>query len=197
VKLLPPPGSSRNRQLVLLIVLIVGAAYVVSCVSSGLSARVSNAPGTPAAAVAPASNMGKAATAWTPSSSQKTMPEALELDKLDSAGEPSDTTRNPFRFGTKPPPPAPPVVVRPPVPAAPPGPPPPPPIPPIPLKFIGRMVLDKQIVAVLSDTKGTVFRAMEGQVVDGRYRVVKIGEESLVIEYVNGTGRMTLPLRGS
>jgi hypothetical protein len=42
-----------------------------------------------------------------------------------------------------------------------------------------------------------VFRALEGQVVDGRYRVVKIGEESLVIEYVNGTGRMTLPLRGS
>jgi hypothetical protein len=126
------------------------------------------------------------------------MPEALELAKLDSAGEPTETTRNPFRFGVKPPPPAPVAPVRPVAPPAPPpGPPPPPPVPAIPLKFIGRMVLDKQIVAVLSDTKGTVFRALEGQVVDGRYRVVKIGEESLVIEYVNGTGRMTLPLRGS
>jgi len=196
VKLLPPPGSSRNWQVVLLIGLFAGAAYAVSRAANGSSARVSNVSVKPAAAVAPASNIGKAAAASTPAP-QRTMPEPLELDKLDSAGEPSDTTRNPFRFGTPPPPPAPPVAVRPAVPAAPPGPPPPPPIPPIPLKFIGRMVLDRQIVAVLSDTKGTVFRAMEGQVVDGRYRVVKIGEESLVIEYVNGTGRMTLPLRGS
>jgi hypothetical protein len=181
----------------LLIVLLTGAVYALSRAGSVPSARVSTASGKPAAAAASASNSGKATAASTPPAPQKTMPEALELDKLDSAGEPSETTRNPFRFGVKPTPPTPPVAVRPTAPAAPPGPPPPPPIPPVPLKFIGRMVLDKQIIAVLSDTKGTVFRAIEGQVVDGRYRVVKIGEESLIIEYVNGTGRMTLPLRGS
>jgi hypothetical protein len=37
---------------------------------------------------------------------------------------------------------------------------------------------------------------MEGQIIDGRYRIVKIGEESIVMEYVNGTGRQTLQLRG-
>ena len=35
----------------------------------------------------------------------------------------------------------------------------------------------------------------EGQIIDGRYRIVKIGEESLIIEYANGTGRTNLPLR--
>ena len=34
-----------------------------------------------------------------------------------------------------------------------------------------------------------------GAMQDGRYRIVKIGEESLVIEYANGTGRTVLPLR--
>jgi hypothetical protein len=64
------------------------------------------------------------------------------------------------------------------------------------LKFIGRVVLpDKRVVAALSDNKGSVFEATEGQVVDGRFRVVKIGEESLIVEYVNGTGRTTLPMR--
>ncbi len=53
----------------------------------------------------------------------------------------------------------------------------------------------RRVVAVLADSKDTVLRGLEGQILDGRYRIVKIGEESLVIEYVNGTGRTTLPLR--
>jgi hypothetical protein len=33
-------------------------------------------------------------------------------------------------------------------------------------------------------------------VIEGRYRIVKIGVESIVMEYVDGTGRQTIPLRG-
>ena len=93
-----------------------------------------------------------------------------------------------------------PAYVPPPAPVAPPVPagPPPPRVDPITLKFIGRIVLpDKKVVVTLSDGKGNIMSATEGQVVDGRYRIVRIGEESLVIEYLNGTGRATLALRGS
>jgi hypothetical protein len=72
----------------------------------------------------------------------------------------------------------------------------PPPVPPIALNFIGRVAYPGgKVEAVLSDGKGQVWRAIEGQIVDGRYRVVRIGEESLLIEYVNGSGRTSRPLR--
>jgi hypothetical protein len=125
------------------------------------------------------------------------MPQPVALGKLEPVPEEPATARNPFRFGTKPPPPAPPAPAYVP-PAQPAGPPPPPPVPPIPLKFIGRIVTpDKHVIASLSDGRGNALRGMEGQIIDGRYRIVKIGEESIVMEYVNGTGRQTLQLRGS
>jgi len=74
----------------------------------------------------------------------------------------------------------------------PPGPPPPPPIP---LKFIG--IVEKQgfKVAAMSDCRSTYYGS-EGEIVDGRYRLVRIGIESLVIEYVDGRGRTTVRLEG-
>ena len=81
-------------------------------------------------------------------------------------------------------------------PAVPTGPPPPPPIPPITLKFIGVISSDSiGKIAGLSDGK-FVYRGREGQTIEGRYRIVKIGEESIQIEYVNGTGRQTIRLSG-
>jgi hypothetical protein len=53
-----------------------------------------------------------------------------------------------------------------------------------------------QKLAALSDCKGGTWSAREGQVVDGRYRVIKIGLESVVIEYVDGKGRQTLRVDG-
>lgn len=126
------------------------------------------------------------------------MPQALKLERLEPVPDSPSATRDPFRFGVRPPPPpppAPPYVPPPPPPR--PAAPPPPTVPPIRLTFVGRVVQpDKRVVAVLSDGKGGLFRTLEGQVVDGRYRVVRIGEESLLIEYLDGTGRMTVPLRG-
>jgi hypothetical protein len=120
--------------------------------------------------------------------------EALEA----SRPAPGEIDRNPFRFQPKAPPPQargqglPQVVQS--GPAIAPGPPQPPPID---LKFMGFVdhpTLGK--VAAFSDCKGLTAEGQEGKVVDGRYRVVKIGVESVVIERVDGSGRRTLPLSG-
>jgi len=50
-------------------------------------------------------------------------------------------------------------------------------------------------IAALSD--GTfVYHGREGDVIEGRYRIVKIGVESIVIEHVDGRGRQTIRLTG-
>jgi len=48
------------------------------------------------------------------------------------------------------------------------------------------------MLAALTDCKGYAYAAREGEVVDGRYRVVKIQVESVILEYSNGTGRTTV-----
>jgi hypothetical protein len=131
----------------------------------------------------------------------------VRLDALKQPPpEPTEADRNPFRFQPKAPPPPPPapIVVRQPqavaptVPAGPPPPPPgPPPPPPIPLKFIGTLEgKGPGKVAIFSDGQGMPQYGHEGDVVLGQYRVVKIGVESVVMEYADGRGRQTIPLRG-
>lgn len=116
---------------------------------------------------------------------------------------PEAAGRDPFRSGSPPPGPKPPsgtpgpvAPTPPPAPAINPGPPQPPPPPPIVVKFIG-VVSRKNIgkVAILSDGKN-VYYGREGEIVDGRWRIVSIGEESLQIEYVDGRGRQTVRLTG-
>jgi hypothetical protein len=191
MRLLPPPGAQRTRQLALLALLLVVMVVV------GFKYYGQELGGTTTAppATGPVSQ-AKAGPA-TPAASSRTLPQPVQLERLEPVPEPTDTARNPFRFYVPPPPPPPPRVnVAPPPPPAPAPPPGPPPIPPIPLNFIGRVEgTDGKIIASLSDGKGTIFVATAGQIVDGRYRVVSIGQESLMIEYVNGTGRRTLPLR--
>jgi hypothetical protein len=62
---------------------------------------------------------------------------------------------------------------------------------PIPLRFVSIVQTPTGLVAGLSDGK-SVFAAREGDVVEGRWRIVKIGAESLVIERIDGTGRQTI-----
>ena len=122
----------------------------------------------------------------------------VHLEALQAARPgPDDAERNPFRFQAKaaPPPslealkPKEPVVTTPVVPAVPPP-------PPITIKFIGTVEKQGLKVAAFSDCKGYTDYAKEGDIVDGRYRLIKIGVESIVIEYVNGTGRTTIRLEG-
>ena len=121
----------------------------------------------------------------------------VRLEALQEARpDPGKVERDPFRF--KPiPPPAPSPVSRPPGPEGPVGPPPPSPVPQLPLKLMGFVELPSGLkLANLSDCKGNTWSVREGEDVDGQYRLVKIGLESVVIEYINGKGRQTLGVNG-
>ena len=117
--------------------------------------------------------------------------------------------RNIFRFPPPPAPPMPPEQSRPNVPVAPtpmvnlepPKPVGPPPISNF-IKFIGIAETASGKIGAFStwdpqtrECKAT-FPGREGEVVEGRYRVVRIGIESAQLEYLDGTGRTTLPLNG-
>jgi hypothetical protein len=110
--------------------------------------------------------------------------------------EPEDTIRNPFRFKPKPPPPPPPsAAMHPAGPEAvlPAGPPPPPRIA---LKFIGTFESPgKGVVANLKDDRG-IYRGVVGDTIEGRYRIMKIGVESIDLAYLDGSGRQTIRLSG-
>jgi hypothetical protein len=119
----------------------------------------------------------------------------VRLDVLQALRAQEDGTRNPFQLGVRPAPPAPP-----------PGPPAPvlspvvtaPGVPPIPLDYIGRIDLPRGrgLVAVLSDNRGNVFHGREGDVIEGRYRVLRVGPDSTDLAYLDGRGQQTFALSG-
>jgi hypothetical protein len=69
-------------------------------------------------------------------------------------------------------------------------------VPPITLKFIGVVQAKEGSVAVFSDGRD-VFYGREGDVIEGRYRIIKIGVESVEMSYVDGRGRQRIPLSGT
>jgi hypothetical protein len=75
---------------------------------------------------------------------------------------------------------------------------PPPPPPPIPLRFIGFLQPRDAAgrVAVLSDGRGNVFNGKEGDVIEGRYRLLRVGNDSADLIYLDGRGRQTIRLSG-
>ena len=130
----------------------------------------------------------------------------LRLERLhDEREELPESNRDPFRFRPKAPPPAParngsattttpapraPEFLPPPQPS---GPPPPPPIP---VKFFGVLTLRGERVATFSDTRGNTFYGKEGDIIEGRYRVLRIGPDSVELAYLDGRGRQTIRLTG-
>ena len=120
----------------------------------------------------------------------------LNLDRLRAdGGELETSTRDPFRFRPKPPPPAPrvqapPVVIAPPVET---GPPPPPPIP---LKYFGVITLSGQRVAAFADGRGNTFNGKEGDILEGQYRLLRIGADWVEVAYLDGRGRQTIRMTG-
>lgn len=119
----------------------------------------------------------------------------LALDRLRTVGgQLRDSARDPFRFRPKPPPPAPRVVQAPVfTPPVPQGPPPPPPIP---LKFFGVMTVNGQRSAAFIDERGNRFDGREGDVLEGRYRLLRIGPDSVDLAYLDGRGRQSIRLTG-
>ncbi|MGE0392825.1 MAG: hypothetical protein AB7I25_10580 [Vicinamibacterales bacterium] len=128
----------------------------------------------------------------------------LQLGRLNQTlPAPVEGTRDPFRYSVTPAAPKPAVAPRrpmlgPPVPLPPPPPAPVPPPPPIPLKFMGlvEMAARGGKVAVLSDSRGGVFYGREGDIIDGRYRLLRVTADQAELAYADGRGRQALRLSG-
>ena len=74
------------------------------------------------------------------------------------------------------------------------APPPPPPPPPIPLKFYGFTGNKSGPKEVFLSKGDDIFIAKEGQIIDRRYKIIKIGPNSVEVEDVLTNNRQTLPL---
>ena len=126
--------------------------------------------------------------------------ERVRLDALAVAhAGPEAGRRDPFRFVAARPP-APVKIVTPPPPGSLGGPPlvqGPPQAPPMLLKFIGVLKSSgKSTIAVLTDGKD-VFYGREGDTIEGRYRIERIGVESIEMAWADGRGRQVIRLSGS
>ena len=181
---------------------VAGVLGIVAIIVWSSGGSVSTAPAT-VARRAPAPQQA-------PGGEGAQAPDKVNLEALKGGrNEPVDSSRNPFRFRPPPaPPPPPPAPPRPPITpgmpgnggplgpggaAVPSGPPPPPTIP---LKFIGIVTQGSTRLAVLSDGKGTPQSGKEGQTILGQYVILKIGNESIEMAYVDGRGRQTIRLTG-
>lgn len=156
--------------------------------------------------VAPATTEVPAAASNTPAATPRgaeplqALPEAIKLAALKDVREETIGPRDPFGFGAPPrapEPPAPPprpIVPQPEAPRQPVG---PPPRPPIPVKFLGLAEDPSRPGKLVSlSISGAVMVVREGDVVDGKYRLVKVGLESIVMAYLDGQGQQTIRLGG-
>lgn len=82
-------------------------------------------------------------------------------------------------------------------PMGPPAPPPPPPPPPITLKFFGFANKPGEPKKVFLSQDGDVFIAVEGDIVNRRYKVIHIGPTSVEVEDVLYNNRQNIPLTQS
>lgn len=181
-------APERRNQIVLavLVTVLLGALYRAVNESSPVPAKS-------AATASAATGRGRAGAVKAVEAPD------VRLEALDAAKpKPSGGGRNPFEYGAQ---------RAAAVAAGPPGPrlPPPPPalpagpvaasVPPITLKFIGVVEATEksQTYAVLRDDRG-VYHGREGDIVEGRYRILRIGTESIELAYVDGRGRQTIRL---
>jgi hypothetical protein len=155
---------------------------------------------------APVGTQAPARRSATPAAAPQEVPVAdVRLELLEETRpELGEAERNLFRFQARSAPAAP-AAPRAPVAAGPrPEPPPvvvpsgPPPPPPISMKFIGLVDAPTQFgrVAMLSDGRGNVFQGKEGDIIEGRYKVLKVGPDIVELAYLDGRGRQTLRLTG-
>jgi hypothetical protein len=182
-----PENSVRRRQLLLAAVVIALGAVIYAVWPR------------PAAPAATASN--RRGVARQGQTADSVSAPDVHLDALEAERpKPDGADRNLFRFRPAPAPskpPGPPVSQQtqtaPPQPMGPSG----PTVPPIPLRFIGVMTMpDGKKHAILRDDHG-VYSGAEGAEIDGRYKILRIGDESIEMAYLDGKGRQTLRRSGS
>ncbi|MBI3048343.1 MAG: hypothetical protein HYY76_08515 [Acidobacteria bacterium] len=192
--------TSRRRQAVLA---ALGGAGLLAVVFAARDDRPTGAARVRAAGATPADASASASPPVTDLKLELLAPRRAGVRGGDPAQGPGaefvEPERNPFRFQPRPAPrpaPGPRAIVTPPPPAAAPtGPPPPPPIP---LRFIGLVDAPGQAgrVAILSDGRGNVFHGKEGDIIEGRYRVGRVGPDSLELSYTDARGRQVIRLSG-
>ncbi len=172
---------------------MAGVALAVVAIAAFRINTFSSAP------TAPTATQGTAARQTGESSVSQVPP--VDLGALQAERpQPAEAARDPFRFRPKPSPtvsqsgPSRQAALPPP---PPPGPVEPPPPPRIPLKFIG--ILESKttgLIAILSDGRTAPMSGKQGDVIDGRYRIERIGVESIDLSYVDGRGRQTIRFTG-
>lgn len=195
-------ATERRRQLMLgaLVVVLLVVIYRLWTATSSEPVAASNRN----AAGAPASTTARAGRGTGAQGAQGVEAPDVHLEALDAERvQPGAGQRNLFRFKPKAPPPPPPIPKESVQPAQPvnsnPAPTGPPPVPPITLKFIGLIESPTHArkIAVLSDGRNPPFQGEEGAIIEGRYRILKIGVESIELAYIDGRGRQTIRLTGS
>jgi hypothetical protein len=200
-------AEDRNKLiaaviLMILAVLLLGRWVFSMTGSSSAAATVAPAGGSPAAQATPApaprriGKMGRNAAVKRPAGESHSLDPTLRFDwlKASEATEYKGSGRNIFEaqiFVPKPKiirPVPPPVVV-------PSGPPQPPPPPPIDLKFFGFASKPGEAKKrVFLSQAEDVFIAGEGDIVDRRYRVLRISPMAVEIEDVLNNNRQEIPL---
>ena len=152
----------------------------------------------PAPAVAPS-----ASAAETPKGPGRRDPDLprIDLARLDRPRPASGIGRRDlFDFATPPPTPPPPMPSAPPVMEAPPPvtAPTPPPLSPLNIKYIGAFEGKKGLkVAVLMTDRKEILTGQAGEVVANRYRIVRIGLESVDVQEVGSEQVRRIPLKGT
>jgi hypothetical protein len=181
----------RQREIVIGVVAVAIAAIAIYRISTTF---------TPASTADPASQPGVAPSRQQTAGQTDKVPR-VDLEALKAQRpEPVDSRRDPFRFRPKAAPPSqqptPQQMQPPPMPVNT-GPAEPPPPPRIQLKYIGILETGKTgLVAIFSDGRGTPFYGKQGEVVDGRYKILRIGVESADLAYLDGRGRQTIRFTG-
>lgn len=182
-------ARNRQRELTLAAVAVALISIATWRLQSGASAPPGAIPQADTAVPSATSSKPKSATA------------EVDLQSLQAdRPEPVDTNRNPFTFKPKPQPPPSPRdpggQQRSPLGSTPPSEPPQPAR--IPMKFIGIIhSSDPKLsdIAVLSDGRG-VYQGRVNEIIEGRYRILRIGIESIELAYLDGRGSQTISLTG-
>jgi hypothetical protein len=202
-------GAENRTGALVAIALMVIAAFMIMRLWSGggpPAVAVSTATVQPDVAAEPAPARGRRAARGTrgaarnaPTGSFVTLDPRLRLDllKLSEETEYKGAGRNIFRAEAEIPKEIVSAIKGPKVPEPPPPPTGPPPPPPIPLKFVGFASGAGEATKVFLTQGDDVFVAAEGEIVNRRYRVMRINSNSVEIEDVLSNNRQTIPLTAS
>ena len=187
-------GLENKKETAIAAVLIVVAGFALySWLRPGDDAAPAAAPTTAAQAAAkqPAKPGAKKGA---PVLLAQSLDPTLRLDLLKTSEEVTYKGSGRDIFTSQAPPPEIPKVKQPVIDIGPPKPAPPPPIP---LKFYGFSGNKSGPKQAFLSKGDDIFIAKEGQIVDRRYKIVKIGPNSIEVEDVLNNNRQTLPLTAS